>query len=137
MQENAYLVFGCYGRVDDNLVLCSTTENRILKLDDTLDNFDKIIEYFENLRLFDRPIMDQNAIRHLLFNLQNKFYQKMRPMWTETKFRTLEKYLQMHKMCGVYARLILVQEEQESQIIKEKEEPSIYIKAERPKLKLV
>lgn len=130
MEENAYLVLGCYGRIDDGLVLCSSTENRILKLDDTLDQFDQIVEYFENLRLFDRPIMDQNALRHLIHNLQKKYFQNIKPIWSQSKFTSMEKYLHMHGQCGVYARLIVVQEEKSKPKPKPKvEEPSYPVKA--------
>jgi len=139
VDEQAYLVIGCHGRVDDGFILCSSTENRILRLDDSLDGIKSILEYFENIRLFDRPVMDINAIRHIIFNLQEKYPQGTKKIWTESEFRSLEKYILMHKMCGIYARLILGFEEDD-----ESEDVKIPIKGlpeiqnhRKPKLKLV
>jgi hypothetical protein len=110
-EENAYLVLGCFGRVEDGFILCPSTENRILKLDDTLNDFDDMCEYLEAVGLFDRQMLDSNAIRHLIYNLQDKFDQKIRRLWSEQQYHLLERYLQMHKQCGMYAKLILVPEE--------------------------
>lgn len=111
MEENAYLVLGCYGRTENDFVLCSSTQNRILKLDDSLVNVNGIMDYFEALKLFDRPVLDQNAIRHLIYNLQDRFDQKFKRIWTDHEYHLLERFMQMHKPCGMYAQLILVQEE--------------------------
>lgn len=110
MEENAYLILGCYGRVENGFSLCSSTQNRILKLDDSLVNVDGITDYFEAVRLFDRPMLDQNAIRHLVYNLQDRFDQKFKRMWTDHEYHLLERFIQMHKPCGIYARLVVVQE---------------------------
>jgi len=111
VEENAYLVLGCYGRTENNFVLCSSTQNRILKLDDSLVNINGVMDYFEALKLFDRPMLDQNAIRHLVYNLQDRFDQKFKRIWTDHEYHLLERFMQMHKPCGMYAQLILVQEE--------------------------
>lgn len=111
MEENAYLVLGCYGRTENSFVLCSSTQNRILKLDDSLLNINGVMDYFEALKLFDRPMLDQNAIRHLVYNLQDRFDQKFKRIWTDHEYHLLERFMQMHKPCGMYAQLILVQEE--------------------------
>jgi len=69
------------------------------------------MDYFEALKLFDRPMLDQNAIRHLVYNLQDRFDQKFKRIWTDHEYHLLERFMQMHKPCGMYAQLILVQEE--------------------------
>lgn len=111
MEENAYLVLGCYGRTENGFVLCSSTQNRILKLDDGLVNVEGVTDYFEAVKLFDRPMLDQNAIRHLIYNLQDRFDQKFKRMWTDHEYHLLERFMQMHKPCGLYAQLIMVQED--------------------------
>lgn len=111
MEENAYLILGCYGRIENGFILCSTTQNRILKLDDSLVNLDGVIKYLDVIKLFDRPILDQNAVRHLVYNLQERFDQKFKRMWTDHEYHLLERFMQMHKPCGIYAQLVLVQEE--------------------------
>jgi len=111
VEENAYLVLGCYGRTENGFVLCSSTQNRILKLDDGLVNVEGVTDYFEAVKLFDRPMLDQNAIRHLIYNLQDRFDQKFKRMWTDHEYHLLERFMQMHKPCGLYAQLIMVQED--------------------------
>lgn len=111
MEENAYLILGCYGRTENGFILCSSTQNRILKLDDGLVNSQGVIDYFEAVKLFDRPMLDQNAIRHLIYNLQERFDQKFKRLWTDHEYHLLERFMQMHKPCGLYAQLVMVQEE--------------------------
>jgi hypothetical protein len=111
--ENAYLVLGCYGRIEDDFVLCPSTENRILKLDESLINFEGVVDYLESVKLFDRPMLDYNALRHLVYNLQDRFDQKVRRLWTERYYNLIERYIVMHKPCGLYARLIIINESQE------------------------
>ena len=111
MEENAYLVLGCYGRTENGFVLCSSTQNRILKLDDGLVNIEGVTNYFDAVKLFDRPLLDQNAIRHLVYNLQERFDQKFKRMWSDHEYHLLERFIQMHKPCGLYAQLIMVQED--------------------------
>ena len=108
----AYLILGCYGRIENGFILCSTTQNRILKLDDSLVNLDGVINYLDAVKLFDRPMLDQNAIRHLVYNLQERFDQKFKRMWTDHEYHLLERFIQMHKPCGLYAQLVLVQAEE-------------------------
>lgn len=111
VQENAYLVLGCHGRTENGFVLCPSTQNRILKLDDALVNVDGITDYMDAVRLFDRPMLDQNAIRHLVYNLQDRFDQKFKRLWTDHEYNLLERFMHMHKPCGLYAQLIVVEEE--------------------------
>ncbi len=111
MEENAYLVLGCYGRIENGFVLCSSTQNRVLKLDDGLVNVEGVTDYFEAVKLFDRPMLDQNSIRQLIYNLQDRFDQKFKRMWTDHEYHLLERFMQMHKPCGLYAQLIMVQED--------------------------
>jgi hypothetical protein len=112
LDENAYLVLGCYGRTENGFVLCSSTQNRILKIDDSLVNISGVTDYFDAIKLFDRPMLDQNAIRHLIYHLQDRFDQKFKRMWSDHEYNLLERFMQMHKPCGLYAQLILVQEDQ-------------------------
>jgi hypothetical protein len=109
--ECAYLVLGCYGRTENGFVLCPSTQNRILKLDDSLVNSDGIITYFDAVKLFDRPMLDQNSIRNLIYHLQDRFDQKFKRLWNDHEYHLLERFMQMHKPCGMYAQLIMVQED--------------------------
>jgi hypothetical protein len=106
--ENLYLVMGCFGRCDDSFISCRGVENRILKIDESLVYYDDIMVYFESIRLFDRPLFDQNAIRHFIFNMQERYDQKIKRLWVEKQFHLFEKFIIAHKSCGVYIKLILV-----------------------------
>jgi len=108
VEENAYLVLGCYGRKEDGFVLCPSTENRILQLQESLVYFNEIMDYLDAIGLFDRPMMDINAIRHLVYNLQDRYDQKVKRLWNERELNCLERFIQMHKPCGLYARIIVV-----------------------------
>lgn len=110
VQESAYLVLGCYGRTENGFVLCPSTQNRILKLDDSLVNAEGVTDYLDAVKLFDRPMLDQNAIHHLIHNLQDRFDQKFKRLWTDHEYHLLERFIQMHKPCGLYAQLILVED---------------------------
>lgn len=110
LEESAYLSLGCYGRTENGFILCSTVQNRILKLDDSLVNIDGVTDYLDAVKLFDRPMLDQNAIRHLIYNLQDRFDQKFKRLWTDHEYHMLERFMVMHKPCGLYAQIILVQE---------------------------
>jgi hypothetical protein len=73
-----------------------------------LVNVDGVTDYFDAVRLFDRPMLEQNAIRHLIYNLQDRFDQKFKRLWTDHEYHLLERFIQMHRPCGLYAQLILV-----------------------------
>ncbi len=124
MQESAYLVLGCYGRSENGFVLCPSTQNRILKLDDSLVNVDGVTDYLDAVRLFDRPMLEQNAIRNLVYNLQDRFDQKFKRLWTDHEYHLLERFIQMHKPCGIYAQLILVPGELDEELLPAEDEMS-------------
>lgn len=109
-EEICYLVLGCFGREDDGFVSCPSVENRILRLDDSLVYIDDIMNYMESVSLFDRHMLDINSIRHLVYNLQDRYDQKIKRMWNEQQYHLLERFIQSHRPCGLYAKLILVPE---------------------------
>jgi len=111
--ESAYLVMGCYGRSENGFALCTSVHNRILKLDDSLVNIDGVMDYLDAVKLFDRPMLDQNAIRHLVHNLQDRFDQKFKRLWTDHEYNLLERFIQMHKPCGIFAQVVLTQDSNE------------------------
>ena len=78
-----------------------------------LTNFQKLAEYLDKVNLFDRPMLDNNAIRHVLYNLQDRFDQKTKRLWTDHQYNLLERFMQTHKPCGFYLKTILSLEENE------------------------
>lgn len=127
-----YLVMGCYGRRDYDFISCRGVENRILKISPSLEYYDDMCNYFEGLRLFDKPLFDINAIRHMLFNMQDRYDQKIKRLWTEQQFQLYEKFIHTHKMCGIYVRLMIGEEEKKTTIIEDK---PVYIPAIKPIIK--
>ena len=111
MSEELYLTLGCFGRRDDEFISCRGVENRILKIDDSLENYEEIMDYFEGVRLFDKPLFDQNAIRHFVHNMQDRFDQRLRRLWSEKYYNLIERFIISHKSCGTYVKLILVNSE--------------------------
>lgn len=100
-----YLVLGCYGRNDDGFVSCCSVENKILKLDENIQDLPEILTYLKDLRLYEKPLMDYNAVRRVIFNFQDRYYQRALPIWPENKFKFIENFTLMHKMCGLYLKL--------------------------------
>jgi hypothetical protein len=119
--EELYLVLGCFGRRDDDFVSCRGVENRILKLNDALENYDEMMDYFEGVRLFDKPLFDQNAIRHFIYNMQERFDQRFKRLWSEKYYNLLERFVVSHRSCGTYIKLILINTEYDEEPEKEPE----------------
>jgi hypothetical protein len=69
------------------------------------------MDYFDSVKLFDRPLLDNNSINHLIYNLQDKFDQKIKRLWTDHQYNLIERFIHMHKPCGLYSQLILVEKE--------------------------
>lgn len=121
MSSNLYLAIGCFGRRDGDFVSCRAVENNILLIDPQLEYYEDMSKYLESLRLFDKPLFDLNAIRHMLFNMQDKYDQKIKRLWTEQQFQLYEKFILTHKMCGIYVKLVVSEnEKQKSEVIEEK-----------------
>lgn len=147
--EKLYLVTGCFGRQDSldsadllTFVSCPGVENRILKVDESLEYFDEMMTYFETVRLFDRPMFDLNAIRNFLHNMQDRYDQKFKRLWSEKQYNLIERFILGHKICGTYVKLIVINSKFDT--TPEIPAPKIVIKAtpitdtfEPPQLKLI
>lgn len=110
-QEELYLVLGCFGRHDDNFVSCRGVENRLIQIQESLDQYNEMMDYFEAVRLFDKPMFDTNAIRHFIHNMQERYDQKLHRLWSEKFYHLIERFIISHRGCGVYIKLILVNPE--------------------------
>ena len=106
MQENLiYLVLGCHGRCEGDFTLCPGVHNKILLLDEDLEKIDDLWKYLDGVGLIDRPVIDINAIRNILYRMQDKFDQKFKKLWSEMEFNQIERFIHMHKACGLIVRL--------------------------------
>ena len=121
-EECVFLVLGCYGRKEDSFTLCPSAENRILKLDDSLVYIDEIWDYLEAVKLLDKPVINLNAIRNIVFRMQDEYDQKIKKLWSEKEFNMIERFINMHKQCGLYMKLVTAVDEepkpQEFELIK-------------------
>lgn len=137
--DNIYLVLGCFGRRDDDFVSCSGIENRILLLSPTIVNYNDLMDYLENCRLFDRPLFEYNGIRHVIFNIREKFDQVTKRIWSEKKFTLYQKFTIDHRHCGLYLKLVLIPSELDEPPVKEPD--AVFIKADDqeriPSLRLI
>ncbi len=106
MQEDLiYLILGCHGRCEDGFTLCPGVNNKILLLHNDLERIDDIWKYLEGVGLLDRPVIDINAIRNIVYKMQDKFDQKFKKLWSEMEFNQIERFIHMHKNCGLIVRL--------------------------------
>ncbi len=129
LQEQIYLTLGCYGREEDKFVLCPSCSNRILLLEDSLENIEEIWAYLEAIQLLDRPMINLNAIRNTVYRMQEKYDQKFKKLWSEKDFNIIERFIHMHKPCGLYLKLEVSDNEPALDLIKV--EQPIQIKAKR------
>lgn len=105
MVGSIYIVLGCFGRTDDGFVSCSGLRNRILYISAENPNYLELMNYLDNMQLFDKIMMDYNAIRHFIFNIQNKFELPTRKIWSEKMFLLYQKFVIDHKDCGLFIDL--------------------------------
>lgn len=100
-----YVVLGCYGRCDDGFVSCSGLRNRILYVNPSDPYYNDLMNYLDNLQLFDKVLMNYNAVRHFIFKIQDKFERPTEKVWSEKMFRLYQKFVIDHKDCGVFIDL--------------------------------
>ena len=106
-----YLVLGCFGRSDDGFVSCAGIENRILCISPSLHHYEEIMDYMDTCLLFDRMLLDYNAIRHFIFNMYDRFDQPTCRLWSEKQFQLYQKFVIDHKSCGLFVRLDFANDE--------------------------
>ena len=99
------VVLQCFGRTDDGFINCSGCENVILRLSPSHPLYDEIMDYFDSLLLFDRPLLDTNAVRHFIFNMQSKFELPGHKLWSEKMFTLYQKFVIDHRDCGLRLQL--------------------------------
>lgn len=103
--QNLHLILGCFGRRTDDFVSCSGVENNILNVTPSINRYNDIMDYFDSCRLFDKPLLEFNAIRHFVYNLQDRFDQINKRLWTNQKFELYQKFVIDHRHCGLIVRL--------------------------------
>ena len=100
-----YIVLGCFGRTDDGFISCSGCRNVILSLSPSHHFYGEMMDYLDSLQLFDKPLLNANAIRHFVFNMQDKFVLPNNNLWSEKMFHLYQKFVIDHKDCGLRLQL--------------------------------
>ena len=100
------LILGCWGRNNEGFSICNGVINSILDITLNSERNVAISEYLDsNYHLFDRPLY--NNIHSAIFNIQDKFSIKTKPVFSNTVFKWMEEFCLMHSKCGLYLRLNL------------------------------
>lgn len=107
MFKQIHLILGCNGSIGLNgFVCCNKLSNTILTITPNFENINEMLIYFKSLNLHIYPLKDYNAVRRVLFNLNEKFPQNFKPIWDEKYFHQLEEFTINHKKCGIYLKII-------------------------------
>lgn len=105
-----FLVLGCWGKQNNNFVLCSSTQNIILDLTKNNVRNSNIINYLDHtLRLFDKPLYAN--VHTAIWNINEKFSEADSPVFEENLFKNIEKFCIEHVHCGLFLRLELRENE--------------------------
>lgn len=105
-----YIVLGCFGLNNDDFVSCNSIENTILKVNTSLYRYNDLMDYLDVCRLFDKPLLEFNSIRHFIHNLHDRFDQVAKPLWMPKKFELYQKFVINHRHCGLYIKLTIPEE---------------------------
>ncbi len=108
-----YIVLGCFGRTDDGFVSCSGICNHILHIMPSDCNYSEIMDFLDNMQIFDRIMLDYNSVRHLVFNLQDRFTLPTQKLWSEKMFLLYQKFVIDHKSCGVFIDLEFLEQNEQ------------------------
>lgn len=103
-----YLILGCFGLEKNGFKSCSSVENKILSINTSISDYNDMMNYFDQLYLFDRPLSNYNTIRHFIYNINNRFNLVTKPFWSPSYFNLIENFILQHKLCGVFVRLELL-----------------------------
>jgi len=102
------LVLGCWGREYQEFKICGGVINEILNI--TKSSRDrKITDYLDsNFKLFDKPLY--NNVHTALWNIQDKFSVKGKPVFQNIVFKSMEEFCVLHSKCGMFLRLDIKEE---------------------------
>jgi len=102
--SKALLSLGCYGRQDYGFVSCNSIENVVLEITPKFEEIKDFLFYMKSLGLMEKKLNDYNAVRKVLFNIQDRYYQNYNTAWTSDYFRLMENFTLVHRSCGIYLK---------------------------------
>ena len=103
-QLKAYLVMGCGGlETTGGFLLCNSITTPIIDFEEIAeDRYEKAVDFMDiGCKLFDRPIYDYNKVANVI-NLLYKTYHVIE----EDKLNGIQRYLRMHRDCGIFLILL-------------------------------
>lgn len=103
--QDLHIILGCFGLRTEGFVSCAGIENVILKVNTSVNRYNDMMDYFDSCRLFDKPLLEFNSIRHFVFNLQDRFDQVNKKLWSPKKFELYQKFVIDHRYCGLIVKL--------------------------------
>lgn len=105
-----FLVLGCWGREYDGFKICGGVSNSILDITKNSERNVAIAQYLDShFKLFDKPLY--NNVHTAIWNIQDKFSTKGKPVFQDIVFRSMEEFCVVHSKCGLFLRLELEEEE--------------------------
>lgn len=113
MINDLYLILGCHGLKEEDLICCPALENNILIINQNLNGYINLIDYLDTVGLFDKPVLDINSLRHIIRNIYDSFDQFNKKIWSEHKYAVIQQLIHNHKKCGLYLRLDFEEKKQE------------------------
>lgn len=100
------LNLGCRGRKYDNFTMCNGIINEILDITPQTQKNVELSDYLDKVyQLFDKPL--NNNIHTALYNIQEKFSEKGKPIFNSERYKKLEEFCVLHAKCGLFLRLRL------------------------------
>lgn len=106
-----YLVLGCFGLIENEILQCLGIENKIISINKKMIDYPKMMDFFDRYKLFDNSILDSNGIKNFLFLFKETFNSINQRVWSEVKFKEIFNFIERHKNCGLYLNLSLSFEE--------------------------
>jgi len=93
----AYIVFGCEGREESELILCSGIKNILLDLEgiERTENYLDLIKYLDFIKIFDKSCFKTNVITNAICKIYEMGYMN------DKKYEKLAYFYNMHRICGL------------------------------------
>lgn len=107
MECDLFICLGCFGLTTNHFISCPSVENVILNVNPSLFKYNELMDYLDQNRLFDKLLLEYNAINHFIYNLQDKFDQSIKPLFSSRMYELYQKFISQHRNCGLYIKLLL------------------------------
>lgn len=100
----AYVILGCNGFKNKTFKYCNGIINPIIDLDKIPDDiYEDFVNFLErSCELFDGPVLDHNKCSNILNMIHKKY-----SLYSNEKLIDIQKFLKMHKDCGIFINLVL------------------------------